>query len=176
MRHNENEALKLNLENTRGEQGIFWVCCTLQCGHGYIMLTLWLNCILALNFSFNVNHTVYFDCISFLISLCIFPSIQRKAIYFQLVLDVCQVRFSSQLNNSQKIFLKIVKGIRLNCCCCFLVSCLLNLSILLLQTNYQWATSLSLRCLLFFIFFSQSRKSLCPLLYWILEVPQQLKW
>ena len=81
MRHNENEALKLTLENTRGKQVIFWVCCTLQCGHGYIMLMLWLNCILALNFSFNLNHTAYFDCISFLISLCIFPSIQRKAIY-----------------------------------------------------------------------------------------------
>ena len=70
------------------------------------MLMLWLNCILALNFSFNLNHTAYFDCISFLISLCIFPSIQRKVIYFQLVLDVYQVRFSSQLTIVRKFFSK----------------------------------------------------------------------
>ena len=110
MRHNENEALRLNLENTRGKQVIFWVCCTLECGHGYIMLMLWLNCIIALSFSFNLNHTAYFYCISFLILLCIFPSIQRKAIYFQLVLDVCQIKFYSQLIIVKKIFSKQSKA------------------------------------------------------------------
>ena len=52
--------------------------------------------------------------------------------------------------NSQKNFLKIFKGIRLNCC--FLVSCILKLSILLLQTISGLPVCPSDVC--YFLFFS----------------------
>lgn len=90
-------------------------------------------------FGFNFKHkyTVHFYDISFFILFVFFPLFIKYNLFSTSVVCVSG-RFFSQLSNNHKIFLKIIKSISVIffffLVGCFLVICILNLSILLFKT------------------------------------------